>query len=79
MKSNFLTGFQQIHHPQAEQEKEHKMLKKEKSAIGITDFVFEQLNNNSDTVPVQHQKPVQLNFMQLLLQNSTGDKHGKKV
>lgn len=55
------------------------MYQKGKSATNVTDLVFKQFNNNSDTVPMQHQKPVQLNFMQLLLQNDTGDKHGKKV
>ena len=54
------------------------MLKKEKSATGITDFVFKQFNNTSGIASVQHQKPVQLNFMRLLLQNSAGGENDGK-
>ncbi len=54
------------------------MNKKEKSATHITDLITNQSNNNNDIAVVQHQKPVQLHFMQLLLQNDTGDEHGKK-
>lgn len=78
MKSNSFSGFPQTPHPQAEQEKERKMLKKEKSATGITDFVFKQFNNTNGIDSAQHQKPVQLNFMRLLLQNSAGGENDSK-
>lgn len=77
MKSNSFSGFPQTPHPQAEQEKERKMYQKGQSATNVTDLVFAQLDNNSNTVPAQHQKPVQLNFMQLL-QNSTGGENDGK-
>ncbi len=54
------------------------MNQKEKPTTGVADFISNQTNNNSNTIPAQHQKPVQLNFMQLLLQNSTGGQNDGK-
>lgn len=53
------------------------MYQKGQSATNVTDLIINQSNNNSNTVPAQHQKPVQLNFMQLL-QNSTGGENDGK-
>lgn len=54
------------------------MYQKGQPATNVTDLVFAQLDNNSNTVPAQHQKPVQLNFMRLLLQNSAGGENDGK-